>query len=228
MKTENPKCETCATRHLSPFAMCGKDEVENISFSKSCNYYSKGQYIFSENSLPIGLFCVSKGHIKIVKYGAGGKEQILRIANAGDVLGYRSLVVGKRYSVSAVAITDAAVCILPRKEFLNMLQNNPKFHQEILNLICKEAEVTENRMTDIAYKPAKGRIADALLLLNQSKNDQEIQLSREELASYAGIVKETAIRILSELKKDELIKITKRKIQILDIDALVQLSHQYD
>ncbi len=229
MNHETPDCRTCSTRKLSPFGLCNKDQVLDVQLAKTCNFYKKGQFIFSENSLPIGLFCVSSGTIKLVKYGSGGKEQILRIAKPGDFVGFRSLITRRRYNASAVAASDASVCLLPRKDFQHLLETNLEFSIEIMQKVCALAEETENKLTDIAYKPARGRIADALLLLSNAENSRDgVQLSREELASFTGTVKETTIRILSEFKKNELIAINKRRIEILNPQGLEQMSNQFD
>lgn len=224
-----PECRTCPKRTLSPFKMCDKAQMQTVQFAKTCNSYKKGQYIFTENSLPIGLFCVSSGMIKLVKYGSGGKEQILRIAKPGDFVGFRSLITRRTYNASAIAISDASVCVVPRKDFQHLLQTNAAFSAQVMQQLCSLAEQTEDKLTDIAYKPARGRIADALLLLGSAKVNQDgIQLSREELASFTGTVKETAIRILSEFKKNKLIAINRRKIEILDPTKLKQMSNQFD
>ncbi len=231
MKNETPDCRTCSVRDVTPFEHCNRDQVLEVQFAKSCNFYKKGQFIFSENSLPIGLFCISSGHLKLVKYGSGGKEQILRIAKPGDFVGFRSLITRRRYNASAIAVSDAAVCLLPRKDFQHLLNTNHEFSAEIMQRVCELAEKTENKLTDIAYKPARGRIADALLLLSNADTElcqKDIQLSREELAGFTGTVKETAIRILSEFKRNNLIAIKKRKIEILDIGGLEQMSNQFD
>ncbi|MEZ4690201.1 MAG: cyclic nucleotide-binding domain-containing protein [Ignavibacteria bacterium] len=110
-------CETCQARVGSIFCNLSEEELINISAQKHCNFYLKGQQIFTEGNSPTGLHCVNKGKIKVSQSGFEGKEQIIRLAKEGDILGYRSLVSGEAYTASAIAIEDSKVCIIPKALF---------------------------------------------------------------------------------------------------------------
>ncbi|MCU0390171.1 MAG: Crp/Fnr family transcriptional regulator [Thermoflexibacter sp.] len=201
---------------------------------KTCNMYRKSQIVFHENAMPIGLYCIYEGSVKISKLNSNGREQIMRIAGPGDFLGYRSLIAHRPYTDTAVAIEDATICLVPKSEFFNVMQNNKKFYEALLQMICKDADEMETKLGNIAYKPVRGRIAEALVLLagkNQFEKKEDktyINLTREDLASLVGTVKETAIRTISEFKDENLIEIDKRRIRILDFDKLLYISSLYD
>jgi CRP-like cAMP-binding protein len=227
--TEQIFCEKCKKSNKSLVRFCTAKEVESIGYSKTCISYKRGEALFHEGSLPLGIFCISSGSIKIVKQASGGKEQIVRIATAGDIVGYRSIVMQKRYDESAIAAEDSKVCLIPREEFSKLTANNGKFYEAVIKLLCEEIESSQIKMADIAYKPVRGRIAEALLLLSQSSEHQGmVNLTREDLASFVGTVKETTIRILSEFKEEKLIDIDKRNVTILNIKGLELVSGLYD
>lgn len=229
VKFTQPRCEHCGTKDNCLFNVCSKDELSEISASKSCNVYKKGQVVFQEGSLPLGMFCLHKGLVKITKLGSNGKEQILRIAKAGDFLGYRSLIGGSRYRASAVALEDTTICLVPKAEFMETLRANSVFHDGMMKVLCTVIESAENKLTDIAYKPVRGRIAEALILLDKAFDDREqITLTREDLAGFVGTVKETAIRIVSEFKNEKLIEIDKRSIKVVNPEGLMRISNLYD
>jgi CRP-like cAMP-binding protein len=191
--------------------------------------YKKGQYIFYENAAPIGLFCINTGAVKLCKLSSNGKEQITRIARPGDLLGYRSLIAKTTYTYSAVAIEDTAICLIPKPEFFALIRNNSQFYEGLMQLLCKEADEMEAKIGDIAYKPVRGRIAEALMLLaGAAKESGYITLTREDLASLVGTVKETAIRIISEFREENLLEVDKRRIRILRPEKLMQISNLYD
>ncbi|MCS7005541.1 MAG: Crp/Fnr family transcriptional regulator [Cytophagales bacterium] len=223
-------CERCRIRQQSLLRFCTITEINSISVSKSCNTYKRGQEIFHEGSLPLGLFCINSGSIKIVKYASGGKEQIIRIATAGELVGYRSLITRKRYTTSAIAAEDSKVCIIPKDEFYKIIQTNQVFYQAILNALVENLEKAEAKIADVAYKPVRGRIAEALLMLARSNGDDKwsVTLTREDLAGFVGTVKETAIRTLSEFRDEKLIQIDKRTIRILNPEGLERMSNLYD
>ena len=75
-----PECQNCLSKTLSVFNVLPLEEVVEMSASKGCNYYRKGQTIFFEGNRAHGIYCVHKGKIKLHKLGLDGKEQILRFA----------------------------------------------------------------------------------------------------------------------------------------------------
>ncbi len=210
------------------FSCLTAEQLEKLQ-SNTCHFFKKGQPIFQEDSMPTGVYCISEGLVKVTKLGSNGKEQILRIAKPGDFVGYKSLIKGSRYRASAIAIEDSSICLIPKAIFMELLHENVEFYQQIVHLLCEVIDNAETKITDIAYKPVRGRIAEALLVLDKAFVDKEhITLTREDLAGLVGTVKETAIRIISEFKHEKLIEINKRSIKIINPEGLVKISHLYD
>jgi CRP-like cAMP-binding protein len=228
-----PDCEQCKTRSQSLFHFCHLDELKGISDAKACTVYKRGQIIFEEGTRPSGLYCINHGKVKIYKYASDGREQIIRIAKPGDFLGYSSLLSDEIYRASAAALEDCTVCIVPRSEIDSLFRDNQSFSQGFMKLLCSTIDESMEKMADLAYKPVRGRIAEALLLLRNSYIDEEnpegiISLTREDLASLVGTVKETAIRTLKEFREDNLIRTDKREIHVLDPKGLIRISQIYD
>ncbi|AZQ64274.1 Crp/Fnr family transcriptional regulator [Flammeovirga pectinis] len=228
MKLVQPSCALKAKGSQSLFSCLTAEQLDKLQ-PHTCHYFKKGQPIFQEESMPTGVYCISEGLVKVTKLGSNGKEQILRIAKPGDFVGYKSLIKGGRYRASAIAIEDSSICLIPKAIFMEILHENVEFYQQIVHLLCEVIDSAESKLTDIAYKPVRGRIAEALLLLDKAFEDKEqITLTREDLAGLVGTVKETAIRIISEFKHEKLIEINKRSIKIINPDGLVKISHLYD
>ena len=85
-------CQNCKKRFTSVFCRVENDTMESINDEKVCTPYKKCQIIFHEGSRPLGIYCVNRGKIKLVKLGEDGKEQILRLIKPGDLMGYRALL----------------------------------------------------------------------------------------------------------------------------------------
>ncbi len=233
MKFQQPDCQHCKSRKNSLFHFCHLNEIESIDNSKSCLVYKKGQVIFHEGSKPIGLYCINEGKVKVFRHASNGKEQIVRLAKAGDFIGYCSLLSSHTYPVSASALEDATICMVPKNSIQEMLRNNSQFSDNIMRLLCRSMEGSIEKMTDMAYKPVRGRMAEALLFLNRFFKDEKnpngmINITREDLASFVGTVKETAIRMLNEFKNEKLIETHRSEIEILDVNGLVHISELYD
>lgn len=136
-RVENPKCETCGARSQSVFCSLNKGQLIELDNEKSCDIYQKGEVIFREGSYPRGLFCVNNGKIKLSKTGSGGKEQILRFATQGDVMGYNSMLTNKPLVATATAIESAAICFIPSRQFFSLLKEDSRFSLNMLELTAK-------------------------------------------------------------------------------------------
>lgn len=234
-KAHNPAhCSQCETRIRSVFCKAEVRDLDAIDEHKNLVEFKKGQEIFNQDGKPHGLFCISKGKVKIHQLGSEGKEQIVRMAKEGDIIGYRSLLSGDRYACSATALDQATVCFIPKETFFKVLEDNSQVAFSVMNLLSHDLEKAEHKLTDINQRPVKERLAEALLFLKETygfESDNQtlnIVLSREDIASLVGTARETAIRFLSELKDEGVLDLEGKKIKILNIAQLVRLANVID
>lgn len=227
-----PDCDACKVRARTVFKDLSGAEFEHLHLEKSCNFYKKGQVIYFEGNHPSGLFCIHDGKVKIFKIGQEGKEQIIRFAKAGDVLGYRGLISGETYSASAETLDDSRICFIPKDVIFDLFKKNGNFSLNIIKLLSQDLEDIEQRMVNLAQKPVRERLAEALIILKETygmdKNDENcinVTLTREDLANIVGTATETVIRLLSDFKKEKIIASKGKKIQILDIKKLIKVSN---
>ncbi|MDZ4711589.1 MAG: Crp/Fnr family transcriptional regulator [bacterium] len=233
-KFQAPSCESCKARLDSVFCKLTEQELTDLSIQKHCNFFVKGETIFNEGNFPSGLYCINNGRVKIYQNGSDGKEQILRLAKEGDILGYRALISGETYSASASVIEDSKVCLIPKEVFYHLLTSNSDITTKVMKLLATELRDAENKITDLAQKPVIERLAETLLMLkeyygyNKEDTSLNITVSREEIANIVGTATETAIRLLSDMKKQGIIDLDGKKIKILKSDALIKLANLYD
>lgn len=229
-----PVCQSCPSRKGPLLGCCPMEELELIATSKSSQFYQKGQTIYQEGTAAHGLHCVHQGKIKVTKVGGDQKEQIIKLARHGDVLGFRSLLTGHRYSTSAVALEDCVVCFVPRADFLRLLQSNMQFSNSLMQLLATDLGAAEERMLQLAYKPVRERLAAALLLLQHTFGEEaagqpfSTAISREDLASLVGTAKETVSRLLSDFKEVGLIATRGSRITLLQPTQLLEIATLYD
>lgn len=233
-KVEIPSCKVCLARQKSVFSELSEQQMEEMDQRKGCNFYKKGQIIFMEGSHPTGLYCIHKGKVKIYKIGEIGREQIVRLAGEGDILGYRSLISGESYRATGETLEDSLICQLPRELFFEMIQTDHQLAMQLMQFVCRELGAAENRMLQLAQKPVRERLAEVLLILREKyglQSDQKtlnVQLTREDLANIVGTATETTIRLLTEFKNQRLIGSKGRRIQILNPQQLVRIANIYD
>jgi CRP/FNR family transcriptional regulator len=208
--------------------------LDEVSDSKTCSVYRKGQVLFNEGGHPFGVYCVNKGKIKVSIIGDEGKEQIVRLAKDGDILGYRSMLASERYNATATALEDSQVCFIPKDVFLTALKNESNLSFEVMKLLSSQLKEAEIKLTHLAQKPVRERLAETLLFLKETYGFEpnsellSVQLSREEIANLVGTATETAIRLLSELNKERIIELVGKKIRIINLKALVRAANLND
>ena len=229
----NPSCSECGARHKSVFCSLSSDQVTDLDSYKGCDFYTKGEAVFKEGSYARGLYCVNKGKIKLSKMGPSGKEQIIRFATEGDVLGYNSMLSKKPFGSTAIVLEDASICFIPSKQFFELLKVEPNFSLSLLELTSKQWNQASRLITDMAQKTTKQRLAEMLLWLKEtfgldSDDCLDVKLSREEIANMVGTATEAVIRLLGELKKEKLIALEGKRIKLLDIHGLSQSANLID
>jgi CRP/FNR family transcriptional regulator len=233
-KIEVPHCDICGAREASIFKELDKEQQSELSAAKGCNFYRKGQIVFFEGNRPFGLYCVSKGEIKIYKISENGKEQIFRFAKKGDILGYRALIGGEAYQATAETLSDSIICFIPKEILLDLIEKDQPFSMKFMKFLCGELGTAENRMLNITQKPVKERLAEVLLILKEKfgmEDDDKtlnINLTREDLANFVGTATETIVRLLGELREGKFIEIEGRKIKLINIPGLIRVGNVFD
>ena len=232
--TSSPSCFQCNARYHSIFNELSSLELEALDDFKTCQKFKKGEVIFEEGAYPHGVHCINSGKVKVSQSGADGREQIIHLSKNGDVLGYRAVLGGDKYSCSAVALEDSAICFIPTKVLIALIEKDPKLAFNIIHLFSNELKAAERGITNIAQKSVKERLAQGLLLLKESyglEDDNKtinIRITREELANIVGTARETVTRLLFDFEKEGTIALEGKKIKILDQSKLVRLSNIFD
>ncbi|MBF0298873.1 MAG: Crp/Fnr family transcriptional regulator [Oligoflexia bacterium] len=225
-------CESCPSKIDSIF--CDPDIIKllNISEHRVINIYKKGQTLFVQGNPPYGLYCISSGKIKISSVGPDGKESIVRIAVAGDILGHRSLFTQQHYMGTATALEDSVVCFIDKKFMEQLISEEPKIAYNIIAKIGRDLGRAEKRVASFSQKNVPERLAELLLNLRCAYGVEEdgkwrldIKLTREEMASMIGTASETLIRFLSEFKDQGLIGQVGKTIYLLDVKGLLEIGH---
>lgn len=229
MANTNYECLNC--KHTN-FSLCFLDLDDKITFSEAKKNITlkKGDIIFKEKNFPSGVYAINSGKVKISKVGEEGKEQIVRFAKGGDLIGYRTVLCEDQYQATATALSDVKLCHIPTKNFLDTLKNNFRFNNYILKKLSTDLKKAEKKILSISQKSVKQRIAETLVLLHHEFGSKknlslDVKLSRKEIGNIAGATIETTIRTLSEFKKDKIIQYDGKDIIVNDISKLINIAN---
>ena len=223
-------CDSCTIRTHPLFRHLVEEELQEIMLNKITETYKRGSIIYQEGNRMKGFYCVQSGIIKIYQTGFDGKEQIIRFAKPGDIIGYRSVVSNEPACTTTEVIEESVLCHIPTEILLSLVKNNGNFAVELMKLTCKELGEANSYITDIAQKTVKERLAEILIQLDDEFGEDalgilKISLTREELSNIVGTATESIIRLLSEFKNKGYIEIKGRKIKILDKPGLKYIAN---
>lgn len=232
MTKANCSCTTeehmaCAGR-VPIFSSLSKEELRQVVSLIVQKAYEKNDLIIEEGSIPLNFMVVSKGKIKVYGYSQDGKEQIMYILTAGDFFGARNLIHNRKADFNAQAMEDTVVCMIQREKFQGLLFKFPSISVKIMDVLCDRLEKMESMFRKISPKDVDSRVNMMLLELSQKYGRKhcegvliELPMSREEMANYIGVARETVSRKITSLKDEGIIEIIgNKKILILNEDAL--------
>jgi CRP-like cAMP-binding protein len=210
---------------LSPedFDLITANQIEQV--------YKKGEIIFREGVHPFGIYYIKDGKAKKYKISSDGKEQIIYVANKGELIGYHAILSEDRYPDSAAALEESIISFIPKDDFLKVLQKSDTLSRRLLKTLSHEFAVLINGITLFAQRSVRERLALQLVVLREKYKTNfqpgmpvEINMSRDDLASLVGAVRENIVRTLTEFKQEGILKTNGRKIIILNVNKLVEIA----
>ncbi len=228
-KLSMSKCEQCIVRQFSSLNALNKEELIKMANCKTSYTIKKGEPLFEEGETVNGVFCIKEGVCKMTKLSDNGKDQIVKLAKPGELLGQRSMISEEAANLSAIALEDMEVCFIPKTELMGFFNENNQFSMNMMKAICGDLKDSDDHMVNMAQKTVKQRLAETLLYLEENfgvneDNSLRLQLSREELAGLIGTATESCIRLLSEFNKNGLIELAGKKITLLEKNLLKKIS----
>ena len=195
------------------------DELEKLLGVAQVRDYARGALIFSEGDPGNAMLILLSGAVKVHRLSPDGREVTLAILRAGDCLGEMSLLDGLSRSASADAIEHTTALEIRRDDFLRLLRSRPEMSLAIIQILAARLRQTDRRLEHLVLGDARSRVLGVLLDLAAGHGVPysggtkiDIRLTHQEIAELAGIARETASRILSELADEGLIQLDERHI----------------
>lgn len=226
MKNNKPGCDlhTCMLCRL-----CLKDWLPAVEANRANLLIKKGQHIFSEGDPVEGVYFVYSGAVKVHKRWDKEKELIIRFAQKGDILGHTGMGDEAIYPVTATALEPTIVCYISMGFFESTLNVNNRLTYKLMRFFANELQESEKRMRNLVHMPVKGRIAQAFIALkNQFGVTGEgfinVELTRQDLSSFAGASYETLFKVIHEFTDDNLIDVSGKNIRIINEEGLKELT----
>lgn len=192
----------------------------------------KGYLLFREGTVPAGIHFLRKGKAKKFRSDQDGHEQIIYVANTGELLGYHAVLSEDRYPDSCSLLEESTIGFIPAADFLTALERSPLLSRRLLKTLSHEFSVLANSLSLISKRSVRERTALQLVVLREKYKlteapvlPVEINLSREDLANMVGTARENVVRVLSDFKSEGLISTRGRKILVLNVAGLIKVAN---
>lgn len=166
---------------------------------------------------------LKEGLIKLHKVGESGKTQIISFGKPMDFVSIHNIFAEKTYSYSVTTLEKSTICIFDIDFINNLVKNNGEFANRIIQTTTRTANRIISNSLDLLGRSMYGKIASVLLFFQEEvyfTYGFDLPVSRKEIAQYTGLSIETVIRVISEFRKDGLIKVYGKRIEIIDKKGL--------
>ena len=208
------------------FKRLNADELEILNKNRIELSFRKGEIINKQGAFASNIFFIIRGIVKSYME-VHNKNLIISILPVGSFIGLTSLSVDNVFHYSTKALVDTDIYSYDINVFKNVMRQNALFATEITDITHHNMVMLYDRFFSLTQKQLHGRLADILLCLSHKiykSLDFELFMSRKDLAELTGMSTESAIRILKDLKDDNIIDISGKRIKILELEKLKRIS----
>ncbi|MFQ5722849.1 MAG: Crp/Fnr family transcriptional regulator [Terriglobia bacterium] len=219
-----PSCVECSVREERLFCNLGPGAVSQLDSIRQLSVYPKGSLLFVQGQAPRGVFILCAGSVKLTITSARGRSLIVRVAEAGEVLGLGAAMSNQAYDVSAETLEPTEVNFLPREEFLGFLRKHGEVSVRVAQHLSLELQRAYQQVTRIALAPtARAKLAGLLVewAAQHARPAGEgftfpLRLTHEEIAELIGSSRETVTRLLNDFRRQGAIQIKGTLVTVPD------------
>jgi CRP/FNR family transcriptional regulator len=214
-------------KNVPLFAGLSEPDLDDLMGIVRINDHPRGELLFSEGEKAAGFFIVLDGKVKVYKLSPEGKERILHIIQPGGTFAEAAIFGEGLYPAYAEPLQTSKLLFLPKDAFLSLLQENSRISINMIAGLSKFLRQFANQIEDLTFKDVPSRLARYLLDLTRgTRTSVELPISKSQLASNLGTVSETLSRTFRKLSEDDLISVSGKTVDILDLDRLDELAEK--
>lgn len=229
-------------RKVSLFETLSEKELRSIAALATRERLQPGQVLFWAGDKGDAMYVIETGSVKISRLSPAGKERILRILSAGEVIGEMALFDGKERSASAIALEPSILVRLPKDTFLSLLEATPAMAVRMLAILAGRLRRMNQAVEDGTFLPVRCRVARLLLELAAGAETETgseagigtganpvtfpLKLTQEDMAGLVGATRESVSRVWREFQDRGILCVEGRTVcikRMKDLQALVEM-----
>ncbi len=207
---------------LDIFFDLSDDEIMEIEEMITMVTIKKGHLFFRPEEKAEVLFMLKKGKVQVYTISPEGKRRIVENITPGTFFGEMSLTAQSMHELFAEAAEDSLICVLNRNDIEMLILQKPKVAIRLLDAMSQRLKETRFKLEETALHNATVRVCRALFRISQKTS--RLKMTHQELADSTGLFRETVTNILDRLQTRGVVKLSRKKIVILDREELQQVT----
>jgi len=228
-QTKYVDCDDCSMN-----SVCQPVTTAKQSINLSDSYLRKriaSKVLFQQSTPLTDIYAVTSGAYKLCQHNDDGEENVIGLRFPGELIGEDALYLQK-YNYTAIAVGESSVCKVSVEQMTSCGKLVPEIQLNFIDLLSRQSYVRQrNFQAYIGKKSADSLLAAFLLNIIERNADYtgnddyiELPISRNDVANFLGLRRETLSRVFSKFQKDQLIQVEGKKIHLLEQDKLSKLA----
>ncbi len=223
----NISCGDCRLSSIClPLSLDTEDIGKLDEIVKKGTQLQRGDTLYKQNGEFCSVYAVRAGAIKAYHIDSGGQEQVVGFYLPGEILGTDGIA-GHRYNNTAVALDTTAVCEIPFSQLEQLSSELPFLQRHFFRIMSREITDDQKMLTLISKNTADERLASFLISLSARHAQRQLSgsqfllpMSRQDIGNFLGLTIETVSRVFTRFRKNLLIDVDGKSVQILNMDGL--------
>lgn len=210
------------------FAGLNDAELREADAYSAMTKCERGKVFFAPEDMPGTIYFLKEGRVRLYRQTPDGKQLTVAMLDRGAVFGESSLIGQSHAGVYAEAVEHGLVCVMPAARLRELIQRFPQVGVNLLEFVGQRLQRSQELAEEVAYWSVSRRLAKLILDLDERYGHPTMggdrivnkRFTQAELAEMVGSTRETVAELMSQLRKQEIIDLRRRRIVILDEDAL--------
>ena len=219
-------CQNCEINTIFFESLHDAKELEKYCIAKKEIAVPAGKRFIKQGDKINSFKYLKEGLIKLHRKSKSGSEQIISFGKPMDFVSIQNVFSKKKYSYSVTALEDSVVCMFELSTITDLIKTNGVFANKIIETTNRASNRILSNSLDLISKSMYGKVANVLLFFQEKvyfTYGFDLPVSRKEIAQYTGLSIESVIRVISEFRRDGLIKVYGKRIEIIDKEGLVSI-----
>ncbi len=192
-------CRNCGIREMVLFADLNEEDFHLIHAPIDDMVYQSSQTLYEASDKALGVFTLRKGMVKLVRVTADGRERVVRVLFAGDVVGLEALATS-RYDSQAVALSEVSVCRIPLDVIHRLGANSPRLHRKLMEKWQSALKLADDWLAELNFGTARQRVMHFIQKMHEISEDGTVILfARDDMGAMMDLKLETVSREVTAL-----------------------------